>query len=304
MDEPKYTVSFTLKPEQPFTVLVLEMGGFLPLCFTNSKVIMLDRNIISNAENILSNGKHKDNIANEWWFKFINSSSFILSPALAAVEGRKQEIPSYDEFCHEFNKGRNVLMQAFPNANIIEYSDAHYHAGYELLKEVTRSYESDVDLLINVVPLIVNRNPARKLQEVEQRILSIAKDCGLFRPTFALIACLSCLYEDENSQNKSIGRQIIKPKQEYTRSMAHNALMDLVALNLLIQGNAKLNVNIGLCTSDKGLIRFWCALKVKPDGTSTAKGFNFTMEFTPEMFQTLNHNELVFLKERVLSYDF
>ena len=86
--------------------------------------------------------------------------------------------------------------------------------------------------------------------------------------------------------------------------MAHNALMDLCALNLLIQANAKLDVKIGLCTADKGLLRYWCALKVKPNGKSIATGFNFSMEYTPEMFELLEDHEILALKQRVEEYNF
>ena len=86
--------------------------------------------------------------------------------------------------------------------------------------------------------------------------------------------------------------------------MAHNALMDLYALLLLIQGTAKLDPNIALCTSDKGLVRFWCALKVKGGGVSTSEGFNVDLEYSHEMFPRLEENEILHLKHRTEEYDF
>ena len=304
MSDPKYTISFTLKPEEPFTVFMLEIGGFLPLCFTGASLIMVDRNILSNASNIVNGGRHKDNKANAWWYNFLNSPNYLLNPALGALEGTNQKIPTYDEFCYEFNKGKDILAKAFPNAKVIEYSEIHYQAGYELVKEATYSYEYDLNFLLEAVPLIVTRNAAKELQQIESKLFSIAKRCGLVRPTFALVACLSCLYESGKERIPSIGRQILKPKKQYNSGMAHNALMDLCALNLLIQANAKLDVKIGLCTADKGLLRYWCALKVKPNGKSIATGFNFSMEYTPEMFELLEDHESPALKQRVEEYNF
>lgn len=304
MNDPKYTLSFKLKPDEPFTVFVLEIGGFLPLCFTGAKLIMVDRNILSNASNIVNGGKHKDNKPNRLWFNFLNSPGFLLNPALGALEGTNRKVPSYDEFCFEFDKGKAILAKAFPNAKVTEYSEIHYQAGYELVKEATKSYEYDLNFLLEAVPLIVTRNAASELQKIELEIFSIAKRCGLIRPTFALIACLSCLYESGKKKIPSIGRQILKPKMDYNSEMAHNALMDLCALNLLIQGNATLNVNIGLCTADKGLLRYWCALKVKPNGKSISTGFNFSIEFTQEMFEKLSGHEIYALKQRVDAYNF
>ena len=102
---------------------------------------MVDRNILSNASNITNGGRHKDNKANAWWFNFLNSPNFLLNPALGALEGANQKVPTYDEFCFEFNKGKNILSKAFPDAKVIEYSEIHYQAGYELVKEATYSYE-------------------------------------------------------------------------------------------------------------------------------------------------------------------
>jgi hypothetical protein len=304
MSDPKYTIKFTLNPDEPFTVFVLEVGGFLPLCFTGARIILVDRNILSNASNILKDGGHKDNKANAWWFNFLNSPTFLLNPALSALEGSNQKVPAYNEFCYEFKKGKAILEKAFPKAQIIEYSEIHYQAGYALVKEATESYETDLNFLLAAAPLIATRNPAEKLQSIESDLFSLAKSYGLIRPTFAFIACLSCLYESGKAKSPSIGRQILKPKSSYNSRMAHNALMDLCALNFLVQANAKLGEKTGLCTADKGLLRFWCALRVQPGGCSTTAGFTFSLEFTPEMFQALNESEIMMLKQRVETHNF
>lgn len=300
----KHTLTVTFEPNEPCTVFVLEIGGFLPLCFTSAEIILVDRNILSNASNILNGGGHKDNKANVWWLRFLDSPTFLLNPVLCALEGSSQKVPIYGEFCSEFERGKAILGKMFPKARVIEYSDIHYKYAYDLVKFVMVSYEHDIRFLLEAVPLIVERKPTEKLQGIESTLFDLAKSCGLKRLTFSFIACLSCLYESRNGTPPSIGRQILKPKNRYTTSMAHNALMDLYALNLLVQANAKLDARIGLCTADKGLLGFWCALRVPFGGSSTPTGFTFTFEFTPQMFQALNKQEIIALKHRVEAKNF
>jgi len=292
-------IKFKLKLKEKVTVFVLEMGGCSLLFSTGVKMIAVDCNLLINISGIVNNKQHNDKKENTWWFEFLNSPNFYLNPILSALEGSNQEIPTYDHFCNEFNKGRQILQEFFPKANVIRYSDIHYQAGYELIKEAKIDYESDLKFLLTAVPLVVIRNSAIKLQEIESDIFQIAKDNGLIRPTFALLACLSCLYE--NNKNPSIGRKVLKPKLRYSRSLAHNALMDLYSLNLLIQSNMQLG-NVGFCTSDKGLLRFWCALKVKTSCKSTPTELNVPIELTSEMFEKLNKHELRALKRRIEAF--
>ena len=257
-----------------------------------------------NVDIYFNSGNHKDNTANEWWFKFLNSPNFILNPLLGAIEGAEQKVPTYDEFCFEFNKGKSILAMAFPKAKVVDFSEVHYQAVFEFVKESMHGYEHDLKFLLKVIPLIVSRNAANKLKKIESKIFLIAKECGLSSPTFAFIACLSCLYENGKEKMPSIGRQILKPIQNYSKKKAHNSLMDLNSLNFLIQANAKLGTKIGLCTADKGLLRYWCALRVKSNGKSVDTIFSVSIEFTQEMFGLLNQQEIIELKQRVESYSF
>lgn len=301
MEDEKYKISGTLtfKPKERITAFVLEMGGFLPLCFTGAKIILVDRNILSNALNITNNGKHKDNVANEWWFSFLDYPNYHLNPILSALEGSCRKIQTYELFCLEFKRGREILQRAFPNATVVDYSEIHYKAAYDLVKEIIHDYNSEVNFLKEAVPLVVQRNPRDKLYKIESKIIQSLLNNGLNNSTLSLIACLSCLYESAGSGSKSIGRQVLKPKKIYTDPMAHNALMDLYSLIFLIQSNTKLVENIGLCTSDNGLLRFWCALKADKDGVTSPTGFKFSITLTSEMFESLNDEEISALMNRI-----
>lgn len=302
MNQEKYRISFTLKPKEPITAFALVIGGFHPLFYIPAQILLLDRNIVSNASNIIRNGAHKDNQHNAWWYSFINSPNYTLNPMLSALEGSRQRIPTFEEFRLEFDKAKATLKEFFPGARLAEYSEEHYRGAYSLVLEVADCYLSEIEFLKIVSPMLTNRGSVRELQDIEEHVMNLARSCGLPRLTFSLLACLSCVYE--SSSESSAGRLIIKPKPTYTDEMAHNALMDLYALAILIQGNARLNSQTALCTCDKGLVEFWCALKVKPGYKLTAEGFNFNMEITKELFPRLSPEGLLSLKRRIEMYKF
>lgn len=298
------TISFNLQPKERLTVFALRIGGFSPLFCCDAASLLIDRNMVSNAENILSEGGHRDNSANRWWHDFVNAPEYTLNPALAAFEGSARSIPSYEDFCHEFRRCCEILRRAFPRAMIIDYNEHAYLGAYALLGEITGAYDNEVKFLMKAAPLVAIPRAASKLQSFERELFSLAKESNLIRPTLSLLACLSCLYQDHLSGKRSPGSLVLKPKPNYTRKMANNAIMDLYGLALLIQGTAKLSPIIALCTSDKGLVQFWCALKVKSGGESTDQGFNFNLEYSDEMFPCLSSSEIVALKQRTEEYDF
>ena len=304
MSDSEYTLRLKLKPKERLSAFVLEIGGYSLTCFISSKLILVDKNVLINIRNILRNGNHRDNISNSWWFNFLNSEDVLLNPAFSAIEGVGKKIPTYDEFCSEFDKDRVTLERYFPKAKVIKYTDIHYRAAYELVEDSLTGYKDDLNFLLAAVPLIVNRNPAGKLRNIESNLFKIAKSNNIKKLAFPLIACLSCLYESSIIKSKSNGRLILKPKPTYTSSMAHNALMDMYSLSMLLQANSKLDSKIGLCTSDQGLAKFWCALYTNTNGQSTSLGFTVNLELTSDMFQLLNKQDILELKARIEAYNF
>lgn len=304
MSESEYTVSLTFRPKEPLTIFALEMGGFLPLCFTGANILLFDRNTVSNALNIARQGGHRDNRANSWWLGFIDNPRYTVNPAFAALEGAHARLPTFDEFCEEFERCNAALKAALPNAAKVEFSDRAYRGSYALLEEVTANYMHEVQFLRSAAPLISTRTARQELQVIEERLFQLSRECGLSDITLSLVACLSVLYESPSSGRAAPGRRIIKPKRTYADSDAHNALMDLYALQVLIQGTAKLSTRVALCSSDKGLLEFWCALKAKPGGRETSQGFNVDFTLSNEMFPRLDDESIAELKGRLEAYKF
>lgn len=288
-------IKFNLTPQEPLTVFVLVVGGFFPP-FAYSGLLLLDRNIISNAEGIANQKNHNDSKANSWWFDFINSPHYILNPVIAASECVKSK-PTYNQFVMEFERCQSVLHKAFPVAQVINFNKVAFKGAYELMLEITQYYVQEINFLKQIIPLILAPKKFNELETIEKQIFSYYQSNGLKNSWLLVLACLYCLYECPKHKNKSPGRAVLKPKQHYSCEMAHNALWDIYSLQLIVQSKSQLNTNTGFCTCDKGLVKFWLALKIN-NATSETNKTTFNFELSTDLFQRLNNEEVVLLKER------
>lgn len=160
---------------QPVTVYALQIGGWLPLPFVSGSMLLVDRNMVSMAKQILNNSLRDDVVANKWWFKFINNSSITLNPILSAMEGNSQRNPTFLEFCEQFDEEAFTLNQAFPATQVTEYSEKHYQAAYDQLSGLGNRYVVEKNFLQDVIPIISTRNKKNKLLSLEKVILQKAK---------------------------------------------------------------------------------------------------------------------------------
>lgn len=292
-----YRIKLKIKPKEKPTAFILDMNGLSTPLLSKAKLILVDRNIISNIKTIYDRKNHNDNKSNEYWLNFLDSPCYFLNAALCASEGVHKKTPTYEQFSDELKKANEILKKNFPKANIITHENTACKAAYYLTKDIYKNYNKDVAFLKEVSPLIFQRYPEHKLIEIESKIISIGIKHGLKWLGFPLIACLSCLYE--GNKNKSIGKEVLKPKKEYTDQMAHNALMDLYSLTFLIQSNIKIVNKIGLCTADKGLSKFWDAIEINDNADTFSEEFKFSVTFKAAMFERLNTEELSAFEERL-----
>lgn len=127
-----------------------------------------------------------------------------------------------------------------------------------------------------------------KLRYAADRILETADRHKVDRQALAVLIALSCLFEDSQSNIKSIGRNILKPTQTYDAGDAFNAICDLRHIELAAFGHAWVTQGrFALCTSDKAVASLWCALGIR-DITATATGTEYKFDFSPELFPRLN----------------
>jgi len=242
------------------SMYALVENGWLPPPFTKSKFYMVDRNVVSTLREVNAGSARDDHVATDWWFRFLDSRETVLHPGLYALEGCKRATPSYSEFVHSYKDAVQVISRSLPGVTVISYTDEHYKAGYSLIAELGDKLSRETDFLMGVVPLIANRVATKKLNTTLEKILSIAKTCGV-SASFCVLAVLSCLYESEKESTYPVGRKILKnPRHSYGPHDAYNALNDLRAIELVVESRKAINKELVLCTCDQALALLWCGI--------------------------------------------
>lgn len=280
-----------LKPPHPVSAYMLVMGGWHPLLFASSYVVLLDRSVLRLLSSVSGTSKRQDSKRNKWWLSSLNNSSCTLNPVLCAMEGSEQTPPTYMEFRSSFDQACTYIKTHLPQAKLVRFSEQCYEAVYQTMKDMHVTYLRECDFLIEVSPLLVNRSSALEARKIERQILDLRDKFHLQTFSLSVVAALSCLYESQTGGEPSIGRRILKPSQNYRSRQAHNALSDLRALGLLAAGNGLGLGDLAYCTGDKALVAFWCALKVQR-GEWGDNNATINVELGAQLFPRLSDPEI------------
>lgn len=285
--------SATLKAKVIFsesvTIYALVQKGWLPLPFAIHPRFFVDRNVVSKLRDIRSGKTLANSQALEYWFKFFAQGSAIFNPLPYAMEAGHRRKPTKAEFIAAYEEGVSELADALPNCRIAKLSDTYY----ALFEASYGHYEREMQFLCETCPLILNRVPHDKESELSRCIVGIADKYQVRRGSLVILAVLSCLYEDVHGTTPSIGRKLLKPKNDYTESDAYNALSDLRHIEFVAVGQASLQGEaFTLCTCDKGLTSLWCALALRGGSSDGTLAFDFTTDLFPRLAET----ELIDLK--------
>jgi hypothetical protein len=169
----------------------------------------------------------------------------------------------------DFRQGAAAIAAALPQVSVVRFEATHYRAAFEKLEVLASRSNREAAFLVEAVPLILQQVSTSGVRRVEDRIMAIARDCGVLACSLVVIAALSCLYEDASSQAILVGRKLIKPAARYRSSDAYNAVADLKHLELLAMAQALNEIPpTSLCTRDAGLALFWTALSPQWAGES------------------------------------
>lgn len=286
--------SFKINFRHNPSIFALVEGGWLPLPFANPSIFLVDRNVISVLSKI-SKTKRSDIKDTEWWIDFMKNSGFIINPILYAFEGGRQRLPTFNEFIDSLKKASLEIAKIFPNAKLIQYSDQTYNSVYKIVADFADRTDRETKFLLKVVNKIINRAKDSDLPKIQSEIIKYAVRYRLVGKSLLVLAVLSCLYEKKDGSGFSFARKIIKPKNKYNEKNAYNAIADMRLLEFFIASFGLIELKddmepLSLCTCDKSVALFWCALKtqyIKFQGNKL--NINFTV--SEELFPRLNESE-------------
>lgn len=286
---------------EPATIYALVPGGWLPLPFAIPARFLVDRNVIISLRKIREGKVVSNAQAIQWWTKFFAEGSGIFNPLPFAFESGYRRKPTMSEFMSAYDDGASELLEAIPGCHIVKFEDANYRAAYAQLEAFDSRNEREVKFLQATCPLIAQRVTRRAEAEVAEAIVQTADTYQVSRASFAVLAALSCLYEDLHGTPPAVGRQILKPKAVYSEADAFNALSDLRHIELAAAGQAYFKHEaFSLCTCDRALALLWSALSVRGD-PAVSGSIEFTFDLTADLFSRLSEDEIHILKHLLRS---
>ena len=285
-------IDFNIQFNEEVTIYVLELGGWLPLSFSNYNSLLPDRNVISSINQIKNNKLRANTKATDWWLRFYKESDFTINPLLYAFEGQYQRFPSLIEFCNSFDEATIELKEYFPKAKIIKYPNKEiYQKVYELLIEVSKQNIVEQEFLLNTAPIVVNRVSDKELLNTQNIIDDLADKYGILGESLVYYLVVSCLYDPKDGSGYLPARKILKPKENYTEVMAYNAICDVNALTFFIQSLSLPNFMMPVCTCDKPLAAFWAAINPF-ERTVQNRKINIEFQFTKNLFPRLSTKQI------------
>ena len=112
------TASAKVNFHQPPSIFALVEGGWLPPPFVIPANFLVDRNVVSNIVKITGGVKNPELIHTDWWLSFFDKADFVINPVLYALEGDRQRLPSFEEFCRSFDRASEEIVKKFPSVRL------------------------------------------------------------------------------------------------------------------------------------------------------------------------------------------
>ena len=142
-------------------------------------VLLIDRNILGVLSCASGLSSRHDSEANSWWINFLNSGHYKLNPVLCAMEGSNRAIPTYEEFEQSFNEACELIQKHLPQVNLVEFTERHYRAAFQTIKDSQERYLNESRFLVEVCPLLAERKQDIHLKVTEDKIFSLCKKNNL-----------------------------------------------------------------------------------------------------------------------------
>lgn len=290
--ENKNRASFAINFHEPLRVYGLVDGGWLPPPFVNPPNLLADSNVIGYLAEIAKGNAVAPVQAAGWWFKLVTNPKLLINPLPYAFEGNQRRTPTFEEFEQSYAEATRIIKENLPHANVIEFHDEHFRAAYDLLADLAKRDEKEMEFLIEAAPLVADGVPTDKLLETESEILKIARDLGVEpKSSLAVLSLLSCLYDDGRS-GYATARKVIKPRVGYNEENAYNALADLGGLRLFLGAIALSRLpefeSFAFCTFDQAIALLWCGFEFHKIEFNQSSGMNATYVFDENLFPRLD----------------
>ncbi|WOZ79098.1 hypothetical protein [Kosakonia sacchari] len=280
-----------IKSSWSLKIIALTIGGWLPAGITPSdSQYLLDKNVFNILNTRYNNGELRESIGNDF-FDLISTDKIIINPSLFMLEGNNQ---SYDrtkkDLAEKYEEAVSIIKKTLPNSIIPHSCEELAESTFGMLSQLYNNNIGKISFIQEIITHLYKETAIKKRHEVIETLKKIAISNNIDRKSILFIAALSAALSTPKSNP---AKKIFKPKppEEYTQKHAYNALSDFRAIDYLMWATAiDPKTKSYLCTNDKNLVRFWCA--IEPTNFSfIGNRLSFNLKFKESLFGNLNDEE-------------
>ncbi len=237
----------------------LVRGGWLPSAMAATRddsAVILDRNMIGAITHYLEAGVPRGRKPD--FLELFAGRPILISPAICALEGNGRCLPDHATAVSQLSEIGAKLRRALPDARILDTPEIASNLDV-FICGCREQIERGQRFLLELAPRLSPVGRARRAVFWD-KVMVAADHHGVPRRSLVVLAVLSAGLMPNGPYP---ARLVLKPSPDYSDGDAFNAMLDLTALDMLIRGIANLpDRRMQLCTGDKGLAKFWCAIQV------------------------------------------
>ncbi|HID7224910.1 hypothetical protein AB8T93_11565 [Klebsiella pneumoniae] len=280
-------------------IIALTIGGWLPAGMTTSDShYLLDKNIFNILNSRYKKGEIKKNIEHDF-FDLISSNEIIINPSLFMLEGNSQSHERTKvDLANKYKEAVSIIKNSLTNPIIPHDCEKLTESTFGMLSQLYKKNEEKISFIQDIAPHIYKETAQKKRKEIINTFKKIAIQNNIDRKSILFIAAISAALSPSKSNP---AKKIFKPKPaiEYTSQNAYNALSDFRALDYLMWASAiDPKTKSYLCTNDKNLVRFWCA--INPTNLKfIGNRLSFSLRFKDTLFCNLNEEEFQWIIDAI-----
>lgn len=280
-------------------IIALTIGGWLPAGITPSdSQYLLDKNVFNILNTRYNNGELRESIGNDF-FDLISTDKIIINPSLFMLEGNNQ---SYDrtknDLAEKYGEAVSIVKKTLPNSIIPHSCKTLTESTFGMLSQLYNNNISKISFIQEIIIHLYKETAIKKRKITIKTLKEIAISNHIDRKSILFIAALSAALSNPKSNP---AKKIFKPKppKEYTQKHAYNALSDFRAIDYLLWATAiDPETKSYLCTNDKNLVRFWCA--IEPTNLIFIENkLSFNLKFKESLFSNLNDEEFQWVVDSI-----
>ncbi|MBX9868740.1 MAG: hypothetical protein K2X63_02995 [Burkholderiaceae bacterium] len=265
-------------------------GGWLPSGLAlDCSLLLPDRYTVAAIRSRFLGGFRKNGKKDDF-LDLLCDRPIKINPMLYAMEDVIGDPSSQTEsrLTELYEKASNKIKEALPLA-IFPDKLSVVRGTLGILQDIAIEFSKKRGFLMKAAPILAPSISGARRSGVHHQLFQLANEYGIPKASILMLTVLSAAAA---KQDFNPAKKLLKPKPEYTKKDARNALSDLLALDLLITAFADFpDQSVVLLTNDKDLALLWVGLNAYSFTRNNNK-IRFSIKPDRRLFQSMTESEM------------